>query len=57
MLDDERWEVQRASLVMLFRGPGVVQWWRSRQQELSPEFVALVSEILGEESEGAERRE
>ena len=40
MLDDERWAVQRASLVDLFSGAGVVQWWRSRQQHPSPEFVA-----------------
>jgi hypothetical protein len=32
--------------------PGVSEWWRStvhRRSGFSPEFVALVEEILGEE--------
>jgi hypothetical protein len=55
MLDDDRWELQRATVVQLFSNPGIVQWWKARQAILGPEFVALVEEILGEETgEGGE---
>ena len=37
-----------ADLHTWFDNPGVVQWWRTDPTNLSPEFVALVSEILGE---------
>jgi hypothetical protein len=53
MLDDERWQVQRAILVGLFVSPGVIEWWRSYQQDVSPQFVALVEKILAEETERA----
>ena len=59
MLDDERWEMHRADVAGLFtRNPGVAQWWRQtrgRRSTFSPDFSALVSEILGEEPERAER--
>ena len=56
MLDRDRWEMQRAIIVDFFRNPGFVQWWKTAApQSLSPEFVALVSEILGEEPERADR--
>jgi hypothetical protein len=29
--------------------PGVVQWWKATPSTLSPHFIALVEEILGEE--------
>jgi len=52
MLDADRWEVRRASLVQSLANPGLVQWWKANPSTLSPEFVALVEEILGEEAEG-----
>jgi hypothetical protein len=50
MLDDDRWGVQRAVVANLFGNPNIVQWWKANQPIVSPEFVALVSEILGKES-------
>jgi hypothetical protein len=57
MLDEDRWQVHFNVLRATFGGSGFVQWWRSDQisGQLAPEFVALVSEILGEEAEGADR--
>jgi hypothetical protein len=56
MLDGDRWEMQRAIILDFFRNPSFVQWWKTAApQSLSPEFVALVSEILGEEPERADR--
>jgi len=49
MLDDDRWELQRRNVEGMFGNPGVVQWWKTGQPPLSPEFIALVEEILGEE--------
>ncbi|MDH3729285.1 MAG: hypothetical protein OER77_17275, partial [Myxococcales bacterium] len=54
MLEADRWEVRRASLVQILANPGLVQWWRAMPPALSPEFVALVEEILGEEAEGVD---
>jgi hypothetical protein len=35
--------------------PGVGQWWNAEgYRSFSPEFVALVEEILGEEAEGGD---
>jgi len=61
MLEENRWELHRADIVTLFMSPGVVSWWRSNSHnragidpgraggtQYSPEFVALVEEILGE---------
>ena len=49
MLDDDRWGVQRAVVANLFGNPNIVQWWKANRPIVSPEFVALVEEILGEE--------
>ena len=49
MLDEERWQKHYADVRAFFERPGVVQWWRTTPPHLSPEFVALVEEILGEE--------
>ena len=54
MLDQNRWELQRRNLRRWFGAPGVVQWWKVTPSTLSPEFVALVSEILDEEPERAD---
>jgi len=53
MLDEAGWQM----LLRILRGyaqmPGVVQMWREQPNRfLSPEFTALVEEILGEEAEG-----
>ncbi len=55
MLDEERWQKHYADVRGFFGWPGVVQWWRATPPNVSPEFVALVEEILGEEAEGAQR--
>jgi len=36
----------------VFEFPGVVQWWRLAQPHVSPDFVALVEGIFGEEAGG-----
>ena len=64
MLEEHRWEVHRGDIAMMFTTPGVVTWWRTtspgvsgnassrmRSAPHSPEFVALVEEILAEESD------
>ena len=53
MLDEDRWQLPLGDLRGFLRNPGVAQWWRApmRGATFSPEFVALVSEILGEEPE------
>ena len=49
LLDEERWQTQRSAVAAFLALPGVVQWWRAGtgRPAVSPEFVALVSEILG----------
>ena len=55
MLDDERWQRHYTSVRLLFQSPGVGQWWRATTTpNVSPEFFALVEEILGEEPDRAE---
>ncbi len=55
MLDQGRWQLPRRDIASFLANPGVAQWWRSEfDANLSPEFVALVEEILGEEAEGAD---
>ena len=49
MLDEDRWQLLLRDLQAFFRMPGIAQWWRTNQSNLSPEFVALVDEILGED--------
>jgi hypothetical protein len=53
MLDEERWAISRRDLALFLRGPGVVQWWQAHPSTLSPEFVALVEEILNHQPEAA----
>jgi hypothetical protein len=52
LLDEERWQTQRSAVATFLAIPGIVQLWKASQLNLSPEFVALVEEILGEEAEG-----
>jgi hypothetical protein len=54
MLDDDRWEMQRRILVQTLASPGVLQFWRTNQPSFSPEFTALVEEILAEEPDRGE---
>jgi hypothetical protein len=56
MLEDGRWEMHRADCATMLTAPGVAEWWKSirhRRSSFSPEFVALVEEILGEEPDRA----
>jgi hypothetical protein len=55
MFDEDRWQMSLGELRLLLESPGAVQQWKARRSVLSPEFVALVEEILGEEPEGADR--
>jgi hypothetical protein len=50
MLEESRWRVYSSNLRSFFRAPGVVAWWNTEPQrpDLSPEFIALVEEILDE---------
>ena len=48
MLDEERWAISRRDLALFLEQPGLAEWWWSQPSTLSPEFVALVEEILGE---------
>jgi hypothetical protein len=52
MLDQSRWRVYLSNLRMFFRTPGFVAWWNTAPQrpDISPEFLTLVEEILGQES-------
>jgi hypothetical protein len=54
MHDEDRWQISRRDLELLFQMPGVVQWWKATPSTLSPEFVALVEEILAEEPDRGE---
>lgn len=56
VLDEDRWQLPKRDLMVFLRNPGVAQWWRSpvRRAAFSPEFVALVEEILGEEPDRGE---
>ncbi len=50
LLDEGRWQQNHSQLQILLQPPGVTRWWASDQGHgvLSPEFVTLVEEILGE---------
>jgi hypothetical protein len=50
MLDEDRWQKHYADVRSIFQIPGVAQWWRVGPPNVSPEFRALVEEILGDES-------
>ncbi len=59
MLDEDRWMVYRSAVQGFFGFSGFSQWWKSDagvgvRNILSPEFVALVEEILGEEPDRAD---
>ncbi len=54
MLDEDRWQKHYADVRGLFQNPGVAQWCRAAPPNVSPEFVALVEEILGEEPDRAD---
>jgi hypothetical protein len=55
MLDEDRRMLHLKQLKATLLLPGVTQWWRKSPMDVfSPEFVALVEEILGEEAEGAD---
>ncbi len=54
MLDEERWQKHYADVRGFFGWPGVAQWWRAAPPNVSPEFVALVEQILGAETESAD---
>jgi hypothetical protein len=55
MLDEERWRKHYAAVKLFYAAPGAAQWWAAQPKAvLSPEFVALVEEILGEEPDRAE---
>jgi hypothetical protein len=53
LLDKNRWELHQTDIVAQLRTPGVATWWREHRPSFSPEFIALVEEILGEEPEAA----
>jgi len=51
-IEEGRWQAQRLSLSAILRYVGVTQWWNSdvyENRDFSPEFVALVEEILCQE--------
>ena len=54
MLDEDRWQKHYADVRSIFQFPGVAQWWRAGPPNVSPEFVALVEEILAEEPDRAD---
>jgi len=54
MLDEDRWQKHYADVRGFFQSPGVAQWWRAAPPNVSPEFIALVEEILGEEPDRGE---
>ena len=51
-LDEDRWGLHHHRLRELMSPPGIDEWWRTSafRNGPSPEFVALVEEILGEEA-------
>ncbi len=57
LLDEDRWRTHLSRLRTFVIAPGFAAWWSSGEFgfSFSPEFVALVEEILGEEPERAER--
>ncbi len=55
MLDEARWQIPLRELQSLCEMPGAAQWWRATPSNLSPEFVVLVAEILGEPPDRVDR--
>jgi hypothetical protein len=58
MLAEDRWRPHDSTLRGFFGMPGFARWWNEQSIEmrsiLSPEFVALVEEILAEEPDRGE---
>jgi hypothetical protein len=58
MLDEDRWRLFRSALQGYFTFPGFRRWWKVMEggliNMLSPEFAALVEEILAEEPDRGE---
>jgi hypothetical protein len=56
LLDEDRWRTHFARLRTFVTSPVFAEWWSTGEFgfSFSPEFVALVEEILGEEAEGVE---
>jgi len=57
LLDEDRWHFYRDQLASLFQNvaPGFTQWWRTSRVPWTPEFVALMEEILAEEAQRTDR--
>lgn len=51
LIDADRWAISRRDLERTLSYPALAQWWRSEPSTLSPEFVTLVEEILGEQAD------
>jgi len=49
-LDEDRWRLHRSVLWGFLQSPGFSEWWRTNpaMPDLSPEFVALVEDLLAE---------
>jgi hypothetical protein len=59
MLDEDRWRLHLSSLRGFLGMPGFSECWRAtlsggQSMDMSPDFVALVEEILGEEPDRGE---
>jgi hypothetical protein len=56
LLDESRWRLTHSQLEFILQPPGVKRWLLSGHIPgvLSPEFAALVDEILGEEPDRGE---
>jgi hypothetical protein len=48
MLDEGRWKLCRRDVGAWIANPGFIQWWRDNNGIFSPEFIALVEEVLAE---------
>jgi hypothetical protein len=55
-LDEDRWRVHLHRLRVLLQSPGVAAWWETNplMGGISPEFEALVQQILAEEPDRGE---
>jgi hypothetical protein len=48
LLEEDRWRIHRSNLQSLLASQGIRQWWATRSDLIeSPEFAALISEMLG----------
>jgi hypothetical protein len=52
--DEGRWQMSITELKWTLLHPGVIPLWEDMRTTLSPEFVALVEEILAEEPDRGE---